>query len=235
MPASRRMSLAIAIRSPKPSIAVQHGADGQACAIAAIAGSCATSKGAACSAGVATITASNGSSETGSRNQVPSIRRRASTRAFASTAKAWAIAFTTAFIPGVPTQASSPALGQGATMPDASHCATVDAKCGSRAVKYCAPWSNETAPTGDAMCRVAIRPPTPRPLSKTLTVCPAAWSRCAQESPAIPAPTMPMLILRVIWGPVELDGDRASDPGASLPQVAGREDQPLGRSTVSIT
>ena len=236
MPASRTMSSAMAIRSPNATIAVQHGAEGQACAIAAIAGSCATNNEPACSAGVATITASNGSSATGSRNHNPSLRRKQSTRAFHSTAKGSASAFTTAFMPGVPTQASSPALSQGVTISQAAHSATVAAKCGSRAVKYCAPWSKATSPQADATRRVAMRPPAPRPLSITLTEYPAALSRPAQASPAMPAPTMAMLIPQGSHG-VQFGSTAilASDPGVSLSRVACVTDQPLGSSTVSIT
>ncbi|MGY2734367.1 hypothetical protein ACVWYO_002041 [Sphingomonas sp. UYP23] len=216
MPASRMTSSAIGIRSSNASIAVQHGADGEACAIAAIAGSCATSNGAACSAGVATITAANGSSATEARNHAPSTRRSASTRLFQWTANGCAIALTTAFMPGVPTQASSPAPGHGATTPAACHSVTAAVKCWSRVVKYCAPWSNATSPDADATRRVAIRPPAPRPLSNTVTTHPARWSVSAQERPAMPAPTMPILMPGVFIGrPIRFDSDLARDRGHS--------------------
>ena len=64
---------------------------------------------------------------------------------------------------------------------------TVSSAClkrASRTVKYCAPWSN----VPKALSRVAMRPPTPRLFSNTVTWCPACTRVRAQAMPARPAP-----------------------------------------------
>ena len=63
-------------------------------------------------------------------------------------------------------------------------------KRGSRAVKYCVPWSK--LPNG-VPC-VAMRPPTVAAFSNTVTRLPACTSVRAQAMPAMPEPTMAM------WG-----------------------------------
>ena len=91
---------------------------------------------------------------------------------------------------GTPTQASAPAGGHGAAMPVSLHSRTKRLNSGSRAVKYCAPWSAVTSPIGVCQRRVDIRPPAPRPLSNSSTVWPADESTSAQARPATPAPIM---------------------------------------------
>ena len=71
------------------------------------------------------------------------------------------------------------------TAPAAWTSATIPPKARPRTVKNWAPWSQ----TADPIRRVAILPPTPRPLSTTSTRLPAATSSCAADRPAIPAPT----------------------------------------------
>ncbi|MFT7477741.1 MAG: hypothetical protein ACI80N_001018, partial [Gammaproteobacteria bacterium] len=76
---------------------------------------------------------------------------------------------------------------QRATTPFSNQLSTRRRKCGSRAVKYCAPWSN---PKGAAR-REVLRPPGPRPLSNTTAAWPCSPSVRAAASPARPAPMMP--------------------------------------------
>ena len=73
-----------------------------------------------------------------------------------------------------------------ATMPARSHASTYRRKRSSRTVKYWAPWSKRVSRSSTR--RVDIRPPGPRPLSKTVTGM--RWSRSvrAQNRPLRPAP-----------------------------------------------
>ena len=84
-----------------------------------------------------------------------------------------AIALSGEFMAGKPTHAPSPAAGQGATLPASRQSRTRTWKRGSDAVKYCAPWSKVASPKAVASRRVAMRPPAPRPLSRSVTWQPA--------------------------------------------------------------
>ena len=107
---------------------------------------------------------------------------------------------TSAFMPGLGTQCGSrTGRPPEATRPSSSSTRTVVAlqglhtlgvvfractKRGSRTVKYCVPWSN----VPNAVLRVAMRPPTPRLFSNTVTSWPACTRVRAQVMPAMPAP-----------------------------------------------
>ena len=105
------------------------------------------------------------------------------------TCSAEANAFGRPDIPGKPTKrGSGPSSSHGAIA--VAMVSTRAEKSGSRAVKYWAPWSKLRSCPPMRMRRVAIRPPTPRPLSRMTGFCPA-FARCwPQAKPAIPDPRM---------------------------------------------
>ena len=80
------------------------------------------------------------------------------------------------------------AAGQRAATPAAAQLSTAAMKAGSRAVKYCAPWSK----LPKALVRVDMRPPRPRLFSNKVTLCPAWRKVRAQVTPAMPTPMMAM-------------------------------------------
>ena len=73
-----------------------------------------------------------------------------------------------------------------ATHPAARHSSRRSRNAAVLAVKNCAPWSHcHPRFSGSRVCRVAVRPPGPRPVSYTVTRHPARASRLAQVSPEI--------------------------------------------------
>jgi len=88
-------------------------------------------------------------------------------------------------MPGTPAQRPGPAAGQGATAPARAMPSNTDPNSGPRASAQDAPWSNAIP----SILRDARRPPARRPLSNTATFSPAPCSAPAHANPAMPAPT----------------------------------------------
>ena len=86
-----------------------------------------------------TISASSGAAPSAIRVQPFARLTRVSTRRPQTTSRGCARARIGAFMAGVPTQASSPAAGQGAHTPSRAQASTCARKPGARAVKYWAP------------------------------------------------------------------------------------------------
>jgi len=196
MPASLTILRVVGTFSAKANRPVQHGFDRARSATQAISKSCRQRSGAACSAGTATIAISKGPTvpDSSLKRQPSPCCSSALTQAPNVTWCGIAMSLTTAFIVGNPIQASALASGQGATRRRCCHACTTRRNRGSRAVKYCAPWSMETMPAEVESRRVDIRPPGPLPLSNKRTSRPWLERTSAQARPAMPAPTIPARI-----------------------------------------
>ena len=130
------------------------------------------SRSTACGAGTASTTAANGPCPLPSSpriDQPPLPCEIVATRDPVSTASPASSAFTGAFIAGTPASTGPPAAAsapvQVVTRPLACQSATAAVNDGSRARRYCAPWSKQAPSTR----RCASRPPTERPLSNMRT------------------------------------------------------------------
>ena len=148
---------------------------------------------------------------------------REATRVAVRTSSPRARCLATAFIetvprkrvwPSSPVRPSGPMRprNQGETTPSSTQPCTVAANSGVWVVTNWAPWSKVASP----MRRVAIRPPTPRPLSSTTTSWSSARIRAA-VSPAMPAPSTTTL-RRLTSAPPRAAWRRRRRPGPTSPR-----------------